>query len=360
VALTRIAARFRPVLAGIIAAGVAAFLIPATASAVPNDPTPDTISSVTQRLDQLSRQSESLAEKYNKAQIDVTAKQKAADQAVVAAKQALSGYQAARVQLGDSVKNQYEGAQFSSAGALLTSTNETNYLDRVEALSLLNAHRSAVVEMAVAARGRAAAAQKLAADLLSQATANRDALSKERSDVDTQTKKFTDLLATLNAKQQQAYRDRNAPTAAQVAATTTTPTTTTPAPAPSVPAVGGGSAKAQIAVAYARAQLGKPYVWGAAGPNAFDCSGLTMMAWAAAGVSLPHYAPTQMQQGQVVPIQISAMLPGDLIFLYPDVGHVEIYAGNGLAISAPQTGDVVKYVSVAYDMPEIVGVRRMG
>lgn len=339
--------------------GVAAFLIPATASAVPNDPNPDTISSVTQRLDQLSRQSESLAEKYNKAQIDVTAKQKAADQAVAAAKNALSGYQAARAQLGDTVKNQYEGAQFSTTGALLTSTDEANYLDQIEALNLLNAHRSAVVEVAVAARSRAATAQKLAADLLSQAKATRDSLSKERSDVDAQTKKFTDLLATLNAKQQEAYRNRNAPTAAQVASTTA-PATTTPAPAAAVPAVGGGSAKAQIAVAYARAQLGKPYVWGAAGPDAFDCSGLTMMAWAAAGVALPHYAPTQMQQGQVVPIVISSMLPGDLIFLYPDIGHVEIYAGNGLAISAPQTGDVVKYVSVAYDMPSIVGVRRMG
>ena len=84
-----------------------------------------------------------------------------------------------------------------------------------------------------------------------------------------------------------------------------------------------------------------------------------MMAWAAAGVQLPHYAPTQMQQGSVVPIQISAMEPGDLIFLYPDIGHVEIYSGNGMAISAPQTGDVVKYVSVAYDMPSIVGVRRI-
>jgi cell wall-associated NlpC family hydrolase len=100
-------------------------------------------------------------------------------------------------------------------------------------------------------------------------------------------------------------------------------------------------------------------VFAAAGPDAFDCSGLTMMAWAAAGVSLPHYAPTQMQYGSTVPIDVSAMLPGDLIFLYPDIGHVEIYAGNGMAISAPQPGDVVKYVSVAYDMPNIVGVRRI-
>jgi cell wall-associated NlpC family hydrolase len=144
-----------------------------------------------------------------------------------------------------------------------------------------------------------------------------------------------------------------------LATTQTTQALTAPAQPAAPPAVGGGSAKAQIAVAYARAQLGKPYVFAAAGPDAFDCSGLTMMAWAAAGVSLPHFAPTQMQYGSTVPIDVSAMLPGDLIFLYPDIGHVEIYAGNGMAISAPQPGDVVKYVSVAYDMPNIVGVRRI-
>src|SRR5213079_460235 len=103
-----------------------------------------------------------------------------------------------------------------------------------------------------------------------------------------------------------------------------------------------GSARGVRAVRYALAQLGKPYVFGAAGPDAFDCSGLTMAAWAAAGVALPHYAPSQMQYGSTVPIDVSAMLPGDLIFLYPDIGHVEIYAGNGMAISAPQPGDVVK------------------
>ena len=217
----------------------------------------------------------------------------------------------------------------------------------------------AVVAELTTARANADKAQEAAADALQKAKSVRDLVSKQRAEVEAQTKKYTDLLATLNAQQQEQYRDRNAPTAAQLATTQTTQAPTAPAQPAAPPAVGGGSAKAQIAVAYARAQLGKPYVFAAAGPDAFDCSGLTMMAWAAAGVSLPHYAPSQMQYGSTVPIDVSAMLPGDLIFLYPDIGHVEIYAGNGMAISAPQPGDVVKYVSVAYDMPNIVGVRRI-
>ena len=362
-ASTRNVVRLRAVIVGIVAAGSAAFLIPTIAAAVPRDPATDTIASVTQRLDSLSKQSEALAEKYNGARITLTARQKSADKAQNALRSAVAAYQTARAQLADTVKSQYEGAQFSTAGALLTSTTDANYLDKVEALNLLNAHRSAVVAELITARGSADKAQNAAADALQQAKTVRDTVSKQRADVEVQTKKYTDLLATLNAQQQEAYRDRNAPTTDQLATTTQAPATpatpATPAQPAAPPAVGGGSAKAQTAVAYARAQLGKPYVFGAAGPDAFDCSGLTMMAWAAAGVSLPHYAPSQMQNGSVVPIDVSAMLPGDLIFLYPDVGHVEIYAGNGMAISAPQPGDVVKYVSVAYDMPSIVGVRRI-
>jgi len=360
VASTRNAARLRAVIIGIVAAGLAAFLIPTIAAAVPRDPATDTIATVTQRLDNLSKQSESLAEKYNGAQITLTARQKAAGKAQSAFRSAAATYQTARAQLTNTLKSQYEGAQFSTAGALLTSTNEANYLDKVEALNLLNAHRSAVVAELITARANADKAQEAAADALHKAKSVRDLVSKQRADVEAQTKKYTDLLATLNAQQQEQYRDRNAPTAAQLATTQTTQALpAAPAQPAAPPAVGGGSAKAQIAVAYARAQLGKPYVFAAAGPDAFDCSGLTMMAWAAAGVSLPHYAPTQMQYGSTVPIDVSAMLPGDLIFLYPDIGHVEIYAGNGMAISAPQPGDVVKYVSVAYDMPNIVGVRRI-
>ena len=359
-ASTRNAARLRAVIIGIVAAGSAAFLIPTIAAAVPRDPATDTIASVTQRLDNLSKQSESLAEKYNGAQITLTARQKAAGKAQSAFRSAAATYQTARAQLTNTLKSQYEGAQFSTAGALLTSTNEANYLDKVEALNLLNAHRSAVVAELITARANADKAQEAAADALHKAKSVRDLVSKQRADVEAKTKKYTDLLATLNAQQQEQYRDRNAPTAAQLATTQTTQALpAAPAQPAAPPAVGGGSAKAQIAVAYARAQLGKPYVFAAAGPDAFDCSGLTMMAWAAAGVSLPHFAPTQMQYGSTVPIDVSAMLPGDLIFLYPDIGHVEIYAGNGMAISAPQPGDVVKYVSVAYDMPNIVGVRRI-
>jgi cell wall-associated NlpC family hydrolase len=104
------------------------------------------------------------------------------------------------------------------------------------------------------------------------------------------------------------------------------------------------SAAAKTAIGYACAHLGDPYVWAAAGPHAFDCSGLTMEAYGAAGISLPHSAQLQATYG--TPVSLSALLPGDLVFGHSPISHVAIYVGGGLMIEAPQTGDVVKISSL--------------
>jgi peptidoglycan DL-endopeptidase CwlO len=101
-------------------------------------------------------------------------------------------------------------------------------------------------------------------------------------------------------------------------------------------------------LAYACAQLGDPYVWAAAGPGAFDCSGLTMQAWAAAGVSLPHNAEAQSHYGTPVAPTPAALQPGDLIFYHSPITHVGIYIGHGLMIHAPHTGTVVKIAKVPW------------
>ncbi len=95
-----------------------------------------------------------------------------------------------------------------------------------------------------------------------------------------------------------------------------------------------------IVVAAARSKLGCPYVWGAAGPNSFDCSGLVMWCYAQAGVSLGHYSGSQGKAGAVIPL--SQAQPGDILW---KSGHVGIYIGGGQYIHAPQTGDVVKVAS---------------
>ena len=109
-------------------------------------------------------------------------------------------------------------------------------------------------------------------------------------------------------------------------------------------------------VAFARAQIGDPYVFGAAGPSSYDCSGLAMAAYASAGVGLPHSAAAQYGYG--VPVSTVGLVPGDLAFSYSGPGHVGIYVGNGMIIDSPHTGATVRYDPVGM-YGEYVGARRI-
>ena len=117
-----------------------------------------------------------------------------------------------------------------------------------------------------------------------------------------------------------------------------------------------GSSKGAKALAYAKAQLGEPYARSGAGPSSWDCSGLTMMAWGSAGVSLPHSSRQQFNRGKTV--AKSDLQPGDLVFFYSDIHHVGLYAGNGQVIHAPRPGKSVEYIKMSY-MP-YAGARRPG
>jgi peptidoglycan DL-endopeptidase CwlO len=119
---------------------------------------------------------------------------------------------------------------------------------------------------------------------------------------------------------------------------------------PNLPPASGGAAKA---VAFAKAQIGEPYQYGAAGPGSWDCSGLTMMAWAQAGVSLPHSSREQYSVTRRV--SRSQLQPGDLVFYYSPISHVSIYVGNGMRVTATHTGSTVKLQSLG---TSIVGYGR--
>lgn len=126
------------------------------------------------------------------------------------------------------------------------------------------------------------------------------------------------------------------------------PTDPTPTPDPTPPAPSGG---AGAAIAFAKKQLGEPYKWGATGPDSWDCSGLTMRAWAAGGISLPHWSVAQYQVS--TPISRANLRPGDLVFWGSSgspssIYHVAIYLGGGQIIHAPRTGRDVEIVSIDY------------
>jgi cell wall-associated NlpC family hydrolase len=168
------------------------------------------------------------------------------------------------------------------------------------------------------------------------------------------------LIAEQRAREEAAARARAAAAAARLAeagrrgqpATARASWIGPDTPIPNVPAPSKGAA---AAVAYARAQLGKPYVFYTAGPETFDCSGLSMMAWAAGGVSMPHYSGAQFAMFPHVPL--GALQPGDLVFKGPGgADHVAIYVGNGMQIAATHTGSYVLLQPVDY--PDLSGAVR--
>jgi cell wall-associated NlpC family hydrolase len=140
--------------------------------------------------------------------------------------------------------------------------------------------------------------------------------------------------AALAASPSRAATATGAPGAPLNRDTGTAPTNPPPPP----------NAGAAAAIAEAKRQLGKPYEWGGAGPDTFDCSGLTMWAWKAGGKSLPHYAASQYNV--TARVAIADLQPGDLVFFGSDLHHVGLFVGNGQMIEAPQTGEVIRYASI--------------
>jgi cell wall-associated NlpC family hydrolase len=102
------------------------------------------------------------------------------------------------------------------------------------------------------------------------------------------------------------------------------------------------------ALRWALTRRGDPYVWGAAGPSSFDCSGLVLWAYAKVGISLPHFTGDQWQMG--VHVGRNQLEPGDLVFFYPDIGHVGLYIGNGLMVDAPDFGEDVQVQPVMWNV----------
>jgi cell wall-associated NlpC family hydrolase len=191
-------------------------------------------------------------------------------------------------------------------------------------------------------RSRQPNPQTTADGLLKDATAKRDDLTRQQTALATDKKKYDVLLATLTAQEQAAYHSVGTPAIAVDTVSLQ---------------VHAGPAAAQIAVNFALAQVGKPYVYAASGPGAYDCSGLTAASWAAAGVKLPHNAAAQYNYGTHV--AESDLQPGDLLMMYHPISHVTIYIGNGLMVSAPQPGENVKVVTVASQQSIYVGAVRL-
>jgi peptidoglycan DL-endopeptidase CwlO len=230
-------------------------------------------------------------------------------------------------------RTQYVDAAAKPDQALLHDLSET--LDRLAAEQ--QSTEAARTRLRAEADSVAAARKKLLAEAAAAAAASRTTTGDGAGRVGTPR-------AMAVASSGSSARTGTSPSVTPKPAPT--PTSPTPPPSsgptpPSSPAPPAPSSRAAVAVAYARAQLGKPYVFATSGPNTFDCSGLTMAAWRAAGVSMAHYSGSQATAFPRV--SWSQLQPGDIVVFYSDWHHVGLYVGGGTMIHAPKTGDVVKY-----------------
>jgi cell wall-associated NlpC family hydrolase len=336
-------ARFLIVLLAIaFAAGLAAVAAPLGAGASPKPPRP-TLATVLHRLDRLAGTAERLTEQYNAGRLHAEELQR--ELAAARADKAAADREFAdeRRQLMPLIVSQYESGGLGPVSAILTSSDPGAYIDQLATQAMITRHWADVLDGVQESARRAQVAGDRAAERLAAARRAQATLDAKRAAVHTQITKYHQLFAALTASQRAAYANRDAPTAGEI-----THALATPAP----------SKAARRAVEFAVAQVGKPYIWAAAGPDGFDCSGLTMAAWARAGVSLPHFSAAQYTHGRHV--GFADLEPGDLVFLYGDIHHVEMYVGGGLAISAPQEGEDIKFVRVADYRDVFYGATRLG
>jgi peptidoglycan DL-endopeptidase CwlO len=271
----------------------------------------------------------------------------------------------------DLARELYMSGQADALEAVLSSTNLSEIESRLHYLQSSEKRQTQVFERL--AIDRQTLDQKLTdlAVARHKATADQAQLARLKSSIESKVASQKGTIDRLNRQiaaaarraaaraRAQAIADRQAARAAALAAQQATPVAA-PAP-PSPPSSSGGpapapSSRAQIAVRAALSQVGKPYQWGASGPNSYDCSGLTMWAWAHAGVSLPH--SSSMQYSATQRVSQSDWQPGDLLFFGSPIHHVAMYIGNGQLVEAPYTGASVRVTS-AY-RSDYVGAGRPG
>jgi cell wall-associated NlpC family hydrolase len=255
---------------------------------------------------------------------------------------------------GDSMKAQYD--RFVALSSAADAAQQR--------ASAAQAQQQKVAAAAKTARSAASAAAGRSQALLHKAAAHRDVLVKalataEHTSVALASQRQAALERIAREKAAAQRRAEEARQAAQAAAQASSGGSSggssagTSAPPSQLPAPSNRAVAAVIA--YAKAQLGKPYRWAAAGPDSFDCSGLTLMAWRQGGIDLVHYSGSQYAAG--TPIPVSAARPGDLYFWSYNgrpsgIHHVALALGNGEFIEAPHTGAFVRYNNVSNWYPD--------
>ncbi|WP_055615479.1 C40 family peptidase [Streptomyces phaeochromogenes] len=340
-------------------------LLSQTANAAPSEEPRPSLEEVEKKVGDLYRQAETASEKYNAAKEKTTKQKKRVDTLLDDVARRTEKLNDAREELGTFAAAQYRtGAAAPDTASLLLADNPQDYFDQTQLMDRLTSRQKQSVDDYVTQQTATTEKRREASESLETLTRTQSSLKTSKADVQRKLATARDLLSKLTteekarlaaierqkqeeaqrkadelARQQAADAERRRQEAAQSTGTSTGTGTSGSGSAAS-------TAKADKALAFARAQIGKPYVWGASGPGSYDCSGLTQAAWKAAGVTLPRTTWDQVKAGTTV--SVNSAQPGDLVFFYDDISHVGIYIGDGMMIHAPKPGAYVREESIYY------------
>ncbi|MFI7098052.1 NlpC/P60 family protein [Streptomyces sp. NPDC050161] len=324
-------------------AGAGADAEPA-APALPAAPTvpatPGTPAALLRQLQTLYRTTEASTEAFNATQEGLATAQRRAALLNSRLRQARSELAEGRADAGRLARMQYQGsgpAAVSSYLRVLLSKDPERAMDEGHLLREAAGGQAAVVARLAASEKRAATLARQAGAALGRQRALAERRKVQRDTVRRQLQGVERMLASLSGDQLAEVgrlENRKVDTAQRALLADGT--------------VGRGGAPSQVgerALAYSLGQVGKPYVWGAAGPDAFDCSGLTSRAWSQAGRAIPRTSQEQWKRLPHVPLR--QLRPGDLVLYFPGATHVALYAGDGKVVQAPRPGAAVKISPLA-------------
>lgn len=307
-----------------------------------------TTAQVKTQVDRLYREAETATEKYDGAHEKASAAQHRLNTLRDETARRQDRLNTARDALGAFAAAQYRDGAIAPSWQLALSSSPDRYLDDA-AFAERAGHRQAQQVNQVRAQLREMERLRGAARVEARSVRSRQAeLKRQKEAVTAKLKQARRLLARLTPPER-AKATTGAPavpvTAGPGGRSAPAPATSgTASPGRATAPVTAPTSRASAAVAYAYRKLGSPYVWGATGPDAFDCSGLIQAAYRSAGISLPRTTYAQINAGRRV--SRSQLQPGDLVFFYSGISHVGIYVGNGRMIHAPNPSAPVRVAPI--------------
>jgi cell wall-associated NlpC family hydrolase len=318
-------------------AAITAVLLALVIGSLPSSPAQaePSIDEVQTRVDRLYHQAEQAQERYHDAKVELDELRKDVGSLQADQDRQDERLTTVREQVQDSIVSQYEGTSLSAVGQAVVSEDPSQFLSQLTTIAAYNDIQSQLFADYNDELKAYSIRREETSDRRNQVADLESELKDEKETVEDKLAEAKDLLSDLEAKQREAILSRDGAVRTDDISVS-------------------ASGRAAAAVHYAMAQVGKAYVYGAAGPSAFDCSGLTMMAWAQAGVSLPHSSSAQYGMGPHV--SESELQPGDLVFYYSPISHVAMYIGNGMIVHAANPGAGV-HVSPLHYMPYAGAVR---